>query len=308
MLRWMQRGFAGTAAAGLVAFCLTTGVAEIGTVATLTERLPSGSSSGASGRRPAYPGAAAVKRAWSYAKSRPGIASLAVVDSRGRLQHRKGHRRFVSASVVKAIMLAAYLRQARAGNQSLDYATRDLLTRMITYSDNGAADEIYYRLGDEPLERLARRLHLRDFSVDGYWANTYFSAIDCARFMWRLGRALPDDHEAFARRLLAGIVSYQRWGIPAGAGKHWRIWFKGGWRGTASGQLTSQMALLRHGRLRIALAILTDGNPSQLHGQTTLEGVTRRLLRGAPDARDDWRPHPRRSARSPTAQRSAYLR
>lgn len=293
MLRWMRRGTAGTAATGLVALTLTTGLTEMLTVSALIRDTRSSSPAADASRRATYPAPGSIDRAWSYGKSRPGIVSMAVVDSRGRLRERKGHRRFVSASVVKAIMLAAYLREVRAGNQALDPATRDVLTRMITYSDNGAADEIYYRLGDEPLERLARRLRMRDFDVAGYWANTYLSAIDCARFMWRLGRALPDRHERFGRMLLGGIVSYQRWGIPAGAGARWRIWFKGGWRGTASGQLTSQMALLRHGRLRLALAILTDGNPSQLDGQKTLEGVTRRLLRGAPAARDGWRPHSR---------------
>jgi hypothetical protein len=290
MLRWMARGFAGAAAAGLVALSLTTGL-ELVTVATLTQGMTAASSSSGRARRPAYPMPASIEDAWRYAQARPGVVSLAVVDSRGRLHQRKGHRRFVSASVVKAIMLAAYLREASRGQQSLDGYTRQRLAQMITYSDNGAADEIYYRLGDGPLERLARRLHLRDFSVEGYWASTYLSATDCARFMWRLGRALPDRYEGFARRLLAGVVSYQRWGIPAAAGRHWRIWFKGGWRGTASGQLTSQMALLRHDRIRIALAVLTDGNPSQLAGQRTLEGVTRRLLRGPAGARATWHAH-----------------
>jgi Beta-lactamase enzyme family len=289
--RWMRRGLAGTAAAGLVALSLTTGLAEMVTVATLAKSLPAASSASGRARRPAYPKPASIEEAWDYARARPGVVSLAVVDSRGRLHHRKGHRRFVSASVVKAIMLAAYLREASRGRQPLDRYTRQRLGQMITFSDNGAADEIYYRLGDAPLERLARPLGLRDFSVEGYWASTYLSATDCARFMWRLGRALPDRYERFARHLLAGVVSYQRWGIPAAAGRRWRIWFKGGWRGTASGQLTSQMALLRHHRIRIALAVLTDGNPSQLAGQRTLEGVTRRLLRGPAGARATWHAH-----------------
>jgi beta-lactamase class A len=275
--RRLRTGLTRSIGLALVALLASSGASEIATTAAVG----SGDRAPRRAQRPprAYPQRASLVHAWRYAKSRPGIASLAVVDSHGRLHQRKGHRRFVSASVVKAMMLAAYLREAAAGRQPLDGSSREVLARMITYSDNGAADDIYYRLGDSPLRRLARRLRLRDLSVEGYWASTYLSATDCARFMWRLGRALPDRYERFGRRLLAGIVSYQRWGIPAGAGKGWRIWFKGGWRGTALGQLTSQMALLRHGRVRIAIAVLTDGNPSQLAGQRTIEGVARRLLR-----------------------------
>ena len=41
-----------------------------------------------------------------------------------------------------------------------------------------------------------------------------------------------------------------------------------------------QVAQLRRGELRVALAIMTSGNPDHAYGKATLEGVARRLLRG----------------------------
>jgi hypothetical protein len=59
----------------------------------------------------------------------------------------------------------------------------------------------------------------------------------------------------------------------------WRIWFKGGW-GAGTGSVDHQVGLLRLDGDRVAIAVLTVGNPSHAYGKATEEGVARRLLRG----------------------------
>jgi hypothetical protein len=76
------------------------------------------------------------------------------------------------------------------------------------------------------------------------------------------------------------VVSEQRWGIPAAAGEHWNVRFKGGWRSTDLGELTHQAAEVRRDADRISIAVLTDGQPSQAYGQETVRGVADRLLPG----------------------------
>lgn len=227
---------------------------------------------------PPIPVRAAIRRAWKFADEEPGVVSAAVIDSNGRLSALRGGRLFVSASMVKALMLVAFLRELAEEGEELDSDDSAVLSAMITVSDNNAADDIYYRLGDEPIEHVARLAGARTLDVRGYWGETSFTAVDCARFIANVRRLLPDRFRRYGMRLLASIVGYERWGIPAGAGPHWRVWFKGGWRTTDLGALTHQMGVLRQRHRKVAIAVLTDGMPSMADGEETIEGVTERLL------------------------------
>src|SRR5205085_1015178 len=62
---------------------------------------------------PGLPGARRVARAERFLARRRGITAFALVDTQGRLHGAHVHRRFVTASVVKAILLVAYLRSHR---------------------------------------------------------------------------------------------------------------------------------------------------------------------------------------------------
>jgi hypothetical protein len=59
----------------------------------------------------------------------------------------------------------------------------------------------------------------------------------------------------------------------------WRLYFKGGW-GAGTDLIEHQVALLRSGAHRVAVAVLTSGNPARAYGEQTLHGVFARLLRG----------------------------
>jgi glyoxylase-like metal-dependent hydrolase (beta-lactamase superfamily II) len=59
----------------------------------------------------------------------------------------------------------------------------------------------------------------------------------------------------------------------------WRLYFNRGW-GSGTGLVDHQVALLRAGGDRVAVAVLTTGNPDHAYGRQTLRGVFARLLRG----------------------------
>jgi hypothetical protein len=156
---------------------------------------------------------------------------------------------------------------------------------MIRSSDNGAAAEVAAIVGQR-VERVARAARMRDFE----WAwepgwiggQSQISARDQARFFFRYPRYLPRRHRRFARRLLASIAPWQRWGVADARPPGWGLYFKGGW-GIADdgiGVVNHQVAFLERGRCRIALAILTEHNPSTDTGAETQRGIARRLLRG----------------------------
>ena len=227
-----------------------------------------------------YPPVGRLRAVQRWLSSRGGINSWALVDSWGRMHRFAPGRVYVSASLVKAMLLVAYLRGI--GNRAPDSGERASLDPMIKVSSNDAADTVYYRVGDEALYRLARLAGMRNFSVAGYWANAHFSAEDQARFFNRIDRLVPKASRGYARGLLSSIVSYQRWGFSRySLAAGFKTFFKGGWRGTGAGQLVHEAALFERGRTRVSMAVLTDGNPSQAYGQETLRGVAQRVFHRA---------------------------
>lgn len=227
-----------------------------------------------------YPPVGRLRAVQRWLRSRGGINSWALVDSWGRMHHFAPGRVYVSASLVKAMLLVAYLRGI--GNRGPDAGERASLDPMIKVSSNDAADTVYNRVGDAALYRLARLAGMRNFSVAGYWANAHFSAEDQARFFNRIDRLVPKASRGYARGLLSSIVSYQRWGFSRySLAAGFKTFFKGGWRGTGAGQLVHEAALFERGRTRVSMAVLTDGNPSQAYGQETLRGVAQRIFHRA---------------------------
>jgi len=230
-----------------------------------------------------YPHRPSIERARRYLAGRAGVKSFAVVTTEGRLYGASVHRRFVSASVVKAMLLVAYLRKLHREHRGLDSYSRSLLDRMIHVSDNDAATKVWSIVGDPRLRRLARHAGMKNFSIEGIWANAMISAADQARFFFDIKRLVPRKFRRYALHLLSHITSSQSWGIPAVARpRGWTVFFKGGWRGTSRGQLVHQTARLERSHDRMALAVLTDGDPSMGYGIQSIEGTAGRLLRGRP--------------------------
>jgi Beta-lactamase enzyme family len=230
-----------------------------------------------------YPWAKRVKAAERYADGRTGIVSFAVVGEDGKLRGDHVERRHNSHSVVKAMLLLAYLRQGDVRDRDLNEGDRDVLRPMIRRSSNRAATAVYQRVGAGALYALADDAGMKQFSTQSVWGLSQITARDQARFFYRLERFVPARHRDFAMRLLTEIVKRQRWGIPPVAPKGWTLHFKGGWAPTSSdgGRWgINQVMLLRKPPRRLAVAILTRYSPSKRYGVRTLRGVARRLLRG----------------------------
>jgi hypothetical protein len=235
-----------------------------------------------SGSLPAgIPGPAAIARAARYLRHRTGRTALAVIDSEGRLSGVHVHWKFVSASVVKAMLLVAYLRMLAAhGQRRVDAYSNSILYPMIDVSENTAATQCWSIVGDGRLYALARAAHMTDFSIVGIWANAQISAADQARFFFEMNSLVPPEFVGYERHLLSTIAGYESWGIPAIARPlGYQVFFKGGWRPTVLGQLVHQIArLYGHGRT-FSIAAMTDGDPSMGYGIDTIQGLAAALLR-----------------------------
>jgi hypothetical protein len=186
--------------------------------------------------------------------------------------------------VVKAMLMVAYLNEPGIKGRNLNAHDRQLLTPMITESDNDDAQIVFDTVGQGALKALAGRVGMTHFATSPIWGETEVTAAAQTRFFLHIDSFIPARHRAYAMSLLAGIVPSQRWGIGDVAPKGWRLYFKGGW-GYGTGLLDHQVALLVRGCARVSIAVLTMHDGSHAYGKDTLKGIFTRLLRGLPTAK-----------------------
>jgi hypothetical protein len=220
------------------------------------------------------PDVAAARR---YARQRQGDIAFAVIDQRGREYDYRAATTAPAASVFKVMLLASFLRMW--DGRGISPRDRGLLAPMIRRSDSVAATEVRDLVGRRRIERLARVAGMRDFRYRWVWGESRTSPRDQVSFMEHLMSYIPKDHRPYARYLLSHVIGPQRWGIGRVVPRGWTLYLKGGW-GSGSGRVDHQVALLRRGRHRIALALFTQFDPDHAYGKQTLRGLAARLLKG----------------------------
>ena len=219
-----------------------------------------------------------VIKASNFAARRLGNVSFAVIDTTGALSCYRCRVRYHSASVVKAMLLVAYLNRLAGEHKELTRDHEAYLNSMIRVSDNDAATAIYAHVGDRRLYALADQADMTDFHISGSWGSARITAADQAGFFARMQELIPSEYQGYTRTLLSSIVPRESWGIPQVSRPEWLTMFKGGWLTSRRGNLVHQVARLEKRQLSIAIAVLTDGNPSDAYGRETITGVTARLL------------------------------
>ncbi len=233
-----------------------------------------------------FPSAGAIARAESYLASRGGHTAIAVVDTEGRIHGAHIDDQFITGSVVKAMLLVAYLRRLDAmGQHYVDSSSNNILYPMIHVSDNNAATQCWDIVGNTGLYEVAQAAGMTHFSVDtsaswgSEWGAALLTAHDQAEFFFEMDSLIPKEFVGYARNLLSNIASYESWGIPAIARPlGYDVFFKAGWRPSPDTFLVHQIARLEKDGHRFSLAIMTDGDPDMGYGIDTIQGTTQALL------------------------------
>ncbi len=222
-----------------------------------------------------------MSAALADARGRVGDIAFAVRTADRFYGYRASHVEW-SASVVKAMLMVAYLDEPWVADRPIDAADNALLIPMITASNNDAADRVDEIVGSAGLDALARRVGMTQFSAAApVWGESEITAADQTRFFLDIDRDVVARHRRYAMHLLASVIPSERWGIGELSPAGWTLYFKGGW-GYGTGLLDHQVVLIKRGCARVAIAVLTMYDGSHAYGKQTLYDIFAALLRGFP--------------------------
>jgi len=214
-------------------------------------------------------------------RGRAGNHAVTVYDAvTGVSCHTNGGQHFASASIVKALILAALLRWHQESGTPLSSWQRGEATLMITQSDNDAATDLWNEVG---AGRLQHFLHLAGMSqtqlgTGGYWGLTQVTAHDemlLLRLLTVPNPVLSAASRAYQLGLMAKVAPSQRWGTPAGAPSGVTVHVKNGWLPEDDGWHINSLGAFTGKGKNYLIAVLTDDNPSEGYGIDTVENVAR---------------------------------
>jgi beta-lactamase class A len=189
-------------------------------------------------------------------------------------------RHFASASIVKAIILAALLRWHQELGTALSSWERGEATLMITQSDNDAATDLWDEVGMSRLQDFLdlARMDETELGQDGFWGLTQVTAHDemlLLKLLARPNSVLTAASRAYQLGLMARVISSQRWGTPAGAPSGVTVHVKNGWLPDGSGWHVNSIGAFTGDDRNYLIAVLTDENESEQEGIDTIEAVAR---------------------------------
>ena len=215
----------------------------------------------------------------SAIRGRSGYIAIRVEDVRTGVECRynEGHRSH-SASVVKATILAALLYWRQRTHTSLTSTEKHEATLMIEDSDNDAATYLWNDVGHTRLNQFVKAATMTETELNssGYWGLSEITARDELQLMRLLtahNSVLTDSSRAYELNLMNHVVSYERWGVPAGAPSGLTVYVKNGWlNDPVLWVINSIGAVEGHGR-NYKMAILTYNNPNEQYGINTVQAI-----------------------------------
>jgi len=212
-------------------------------------------------------------------RGRSGSIAIRVEDVRTGVECRYNEgRRSHSASVVKATILAALLYWRQQTHTPLTSTERSEATLMIEYSDNDAATYLWNDVGHARLNQFVKAATMTETELNpgGYWGLSEITARDELQLMRLLtehNSVLTNATRAYELNLMNHVVSYERWGVPAGAPSGLTVYVKNGWlNDPVLWVINSIGAVEGHGR-DYKMAILTYDNPNEQYGINTVQAI-----------------------------------
>jgi beta-lactamase class A len=187
---------------------------------------------------------------------------------------------FDSASAIKATIISALLREV-GGPSHLTAAQRSLAWLMITESDNDAATTLWNEVGIAGMQDFLDAAGMRHTILDAdAWGLTQLTAHDELTLLQVLSgpnHVLSSASRSYVLWLMAHVVAYERWGVPAGAPHDVTVSVKNGWLPypVSDDWHVNSIGVFRGHDITYQIAVLTGDNPTMAYGIDTIEAVAR---------------------------------
>ena len=226
-------------------------------------------------------------------RGRNGVHAVSVYDRvTGVYCVYNGSKHFDSASIVKAIIMAALLRWHQETKTPLSAWEKSEATLMITQSDNDAATALWNELGMSNLQHFLNLADMGETQLgqDGEWGLTQVTAHD-EMLLLKLLTAPNSVLDAYSRSyqlgLMATVTNWEAWGVTAGtpSGVTWHV--KNGWLPDATGWHINSIGTFSGNGMNYMIAVLsenTDMNDDEQYGINTIEDVARLVQRDLSNA------------------------
>jgi len=213
-----------------------------------------------------------------------GSVAVAVSDPAGGLTAAYHHqRRFDTASIVKADILAVLLIQHHQTGTPLSGGERELATQMIEDSDNDAATALWDAAGGTmgmQAGNAALGLHGIAPGPGGYWGlttTTVSSELGLLSDLTSAHSPLPAAARRYELNLMRHVEPAQAWGITAAASAHTRPAVKNGWlpAGRDGQWVINSIGVIRRAGHRLDIVVLSSGQPSEAAGIRQAQAAAR---------------------------------
>ncbi|HEX3492053.1 MAG TPA: serine hydrolase [Streptosporangiaceae bacterium] len=214
-------------------------------------------------------------------QGRQGAIGLAAADSRlGLTCAFNSSTHFHAASVIKATIISALLLK-KGGVGHLSASDRALAWRMITESDNDAANALWNETGRQGLEHFLNRARMTHTVLDyQHWGLSGLTAHDELTLLKLLsdrGRVLSAPSRRYVLYLMAHVEQGQRWGVTEGAPAKVTVHVKNGWLPDPSLWEINSIGVFTGKGITYQIAMLTSGNPTMQYGIDTIQGACKYL-------------------------------
>jgi hypothetical protein len=213
--------------------------------------------------------------------------SVAVLAEESGLTASYGEGSFDTASIVKVDILAALLLQAQDEGRELTASERALAEMMIQFSDNSAAESLWWAIGGEAgLDAANERLGLTQTTggSEGLWGLTQTTSEDQIALLRAVFSEDGEDGEdsvlepssrAYIQELMGSVAVDQQWGISAASEGEFEL--KNGWLPRSQTGLWDINSI---GRVTVdgdsyLVAVVSDGHVSMAGGVTAVEAAAR---------------------------------